>query len=347
MNDKKIAVIICINNETYYRECIFYLNRLVIPEGFSLEVFAISKANSIFEAYNQAMNQSDAKYKVYMHQDVFLIEKNILSRCIDFFKNHKNVGMIGVLGGHSVPENRRFYRSWNIGYVLACSEKKAYYNDLGRKTQVAKAIDGMFMMTQYDLPWREDILTGWDFYDFSQSMEFGKAGYGVWVMGGESALAFHDCGYLNLCRYDESLDAFLKEYGKDFPNYYQLSKVYPPEYQNQFAIRLEMMEGWKKLLFMGQEEEVRRLFQKVDDERFYNTEMAILKNILEIMQEERKNGIEKNFLIDCNNFDCAYKKYQNVKFYLRREIYASDDLGICPAVSNVAKKIIKRHCIPN
>ena len=103
MNDKKIAVIICVNDEVYYRECIFYLDRLIIPEGFSFEVFAISEANSIFEAYNRAMNQSDAKYKVYMHQDVFLIEKNILSRCIEFFKMHKQAGMIGVLGGRRVP----------------------------------------------------------------------------------------------------------------------------------------------------------------------------------------------------------------------------------------------------
>lgn len=347
MNDKKIAVIICVNDEVYYRECIFYLDRLIIPEGFSFEVFAISEANSIFEAYNRAMNQSDAKYKVYMHQDVFLIEKNILSRCIEFFKMHKQAGMIGVLGGRRVPENRRFYRSWDVGYVLACSEKKAYYNDLERSTQMVKAIDGMFMMTQYDLLWREDLFTGWDLYDFSQSMEFKKEGYEIWVVGGESALAFHDCGYLNLCRYDSALDVFLKEYGKDFPDYHKLPRVYPLDYQNQCAIRMELMDGWKKLLFMGQEKEVRRLFQMVDDERFYSTDMAILKNILEILQEEQKNGIKKSFLDDCENFDSAYEKYQKGKFYLRREIYASDDLGIYPTMSYIAKKIIRKHCIPN
>ena len=111
-------------------------------------LFAISEAESIFEAYNQAMRQSDAKYKIYMHQDVFLIDKTLVKRCIDFFREHERAGMLGVLGGSRAPENRRFYKSWDTGYVTACGEKKAYYNNLGRRTEMVRAIDGMFMMTQ-------------------------------------------------------------------------------------------------------------------------------------------------------------------------------------------------------
>lgn len=349
MNEKKIAVIICVNNEGYYEECLFYLNRLLVPEGFDIEVFAISEAESIFEAYNQAMRQSDAKYKIYMHQDVFLIDKTLVKRCIDFFREHERAGMLGVLGGSRAPENRRFYRSWDMGYVIACSEKKAYYNDLGRKTEMVRAIDGMFMMTQYDLPWREDVLTGWDFYDFSHSMEFRKAGFEVWVIGGMEPSAFHDCGYLNFCRYDSGLDDFLKEYGKDFPDYTGMPAVYPKDYQKQFAIRMELMEGWKQLLFMEREQEVRQLFEKVEDERFFSTEMAVLKNILEIQKAESSAGInmEKRFLADCSDFDEAYTKYQKIKFYLRRKRYASDDAGLCLEISDVAKQIMTKHCMPD
>lgn len=38
------------------------------------------------------------------------------------------------------------------------------------------AIDGMFMATQYDISWREDLFDGWDFYDISQSCEFTRGG---------------------------------------------------------------------------------------------------------------------------------------------------------------------------
>ena len=37
------------------------------------------------------------------------------------------------------------------------------------------------MATQYDVPWREDLFDGFDFYDVSQSFEFRKAGYTVGV----------------------------------------------------------------------------------------------------------------------------------------------------------------------
>ncbi len=37
-----------------------------------------------------------------------------------------------------------------------------------------RVIDGLIMVTQYDLPWREDLFLGWHFYDVSQCLEFLK-----------------------------------------------------------------------------------------------------------------------------------------------------------------------------
>ena len=33
MNERRIAFIICVNNELYYEECCWYLNQLLIPDG--------------------------------------------------------------------------------------------------------------------------------------------------------------------------------------------------------------------------------------------------------------------------------------------------------------------------
>ena len=38
MNEQKICFIICYNNELYLSECIRYLNRLEIPDGFELGI---------------------------------------------------------------------------------------------------------------------------------------------------------------------------------------------------------------------------------------------------------------------------------------------------------------------
>lgn len=52
MDEKKIAFIICVNNELYFEECVYYINRLIIPEGFSTDVIAIREADSMCAAYN-------------------------------------------------------------------------------------------------------------------------------------------------------------------------------------------------------------------------------------------------------------------------------------------------------
>lgn len=124
-------------------------------------------------------------------------------RLVDMFRKNAKIGMIGLLGGRSLPENRRFYRSWDAGNVLGCNDKKAFWNALGEDAAQVWAVDGMFMMTQYDVAWREDVLDGWDFYDFSQSIEFADRGYEVWVPEQKEPWSIHDCGYLSLDAYDE------------------------------------------------------------------------------------------------------------------------------------------------
>ena len=56
------------------------------------------------------------------------------------------------------------------------------------------AIDGLFMATQYDLPWRADLFHGWHFYDISQSREFINAGYKVVIPYQQEPWVIHDCG---------------------------------------------------------------------------------------------------------------------------------------------------------
>ena len=74
------------------------------------------------------------------------------------------------------------------------------------------AIDGFLMVTQYDVPWREDLFTGWDFYDCSQSMEFIRKGYRVVVPDMKAPWCVHDCGFIDLTNYEEERKKFIKEY---------------------------------------------------------------------------------------------------------------------------------------
>ena len=80
IDDKKVAFVICVNNELYFEECLWYINQLHIPDGYKKDVIRIAGAESMAQAYNAAMASSDARYKVYLHQDVFIYEREFIDR---------------------------------------------------------------------------------------------------------------------------------------------------------------------------------------------------------------------------------------------------------------------------
>lgn len=86
MNKKQIAFIICVNDDEEFAECMYYLERLYVPEGYSTDIISIQNAPSMAGGYNAAMKDSDAKYKVYLHQDVFIMNRMFISDLIDIFR---------------------------------------------------------------------------------------------------------------------------------------------------------------------------------------------------------------------------------------------------------------------
>jgi len=88
MNDKKICFIICYNDDKYISECLHYINRLTVPDGYLLDVLTVKNADSMTSGYNAAMNETDAKYKIYMHQDVFIVNINLLEDILKIFEDN-------------------------------------------------------------------------------------------------------------------------------------------------------------------------------------------------------------------------------------------------------------------
>lgn len=218
MNDKKICIICCVNDEDFFSECLMYIDRLIIPEGYEIEVISIEDAKSMTAGYNEAMKSSDAKYKIYIHQDTFIVDKYIIQELIDVFINNPQIGMIGVAGTPNMPADACMWNSKRVSTLYGAGfsdiQKCNDYSNIGSYEIVSvEAIDGLFMATQYDLPWREDLFTEFDFYDASQSMEFIKKGYQVVVPLFDKPVCVHDDGeILNLINYDENRKKYLKEY---------------------------------------------------------------------------------------------------------------------------------------
>ena len=101
MNENKICFILCSNHELYENECLYYIKRLHIPDGFEIDIKIVKGAVSMTSGYNQAMKESDAKYKVYLHQDVFIVNQNFIPDILTLFRQ-KEIGMIGMVGNTEV-----------------------------------------------------------------------------------------------------------------------------------------------------------------------------------------------------------------------------------------------------
>ncbi|XMB25671.1 glycosyltransferase family protein [Paenibacillus sp. BR2-3] len=181
-----------------YEESAAYIRSLTVPDGYEIELISIEGASSMTAGYNEAMRRSDAKYKVYLHQDVFIIHSHFIYDMLSLFRNNANIGMLGVIGARTIPANGIWWESGDkVGKVYDSHQGNMQLilaHEVSREYGMVQVVDGLLMVTQYDLPWREDLFQGWHFYDVSQCMEFAKAGYAVAVPKQEKPWCLHDSG---------------------------------------------------------------------------------------------------------------------------------------------------------
>ena len=202
------------NHERHQREALYYINRLNVPDGYTVEALTVREAHGMAAGYNEAMTASDAKYKVYLHQDVFIVNKNFISDLLDIFRE-EDIGMAGMVGVPQLPENSIMWNAPRIGKIYAYliyQSSNSVFGGIGGRYQQVQAVDGLLIATQYDLPWREDLFDNWDFYDISQGQEFIQKGYRIVVPYQKQPWCIHDDGFNNLKNYYHARRIFQKEY---------------------------------------------------------------------------------------------------------------------------------------
>ena len=113
-----------------------------------------------------------------------ILENDFIENLLRIFRDPE-IGMVGMVGARKLPENGVMWYAPCMGKVYMTDPCFTWCNALGEvqgEWCPVEMIDGMLMATQYDLPWREDLFDGWDFYDASQSQEFIRHGYKVVVL---------------------------------------------------------------------------------------------------------------------------------------------------------------------
>ena len=318
MNDRKIAFIICVNNQIYFEECERYIRRLKIPKGCEVEVIGIREADSMCAAYNLGMRSSSARYKIYMHQDVFIRDTSFLFRILDIFGRDEAIGMIGMVGGIGMPKTGVTYLAWNVG-IVDCREPDMAYHLLcdpsGQKDAVVDAIDGLLMATRYDVPWREDLFRDFDFYDVSQSFEMRRCGYKIIVPYQETLWVIHDSGFAKLGNYDRNRRICLGEY----PEFFTEGNGFTFTYQKEWELLGDQSAGQvKQLLNMGEWESVAEIIRGYRDNKMKNSRLETFGIMSDIYQEEKSRQGGCGFFDGVGGYEEIYGRYQAVRFLLRR-----------------------------
>ncbi len=319
MDLKKIAFIVCVNNELYFEECKFYIDRLVIPDGYSIDLIAIRETGSMCAAYNAAMQESDAKYKIYMHQDVMIRDVHFLKNVLKIFIQNQNVGIIGMLGGTKMPKTGVTYRAWNVGMVDWRDPDISYYlvgtKDMKQEDTFVEAVDGLLIATQYDIPWREDLFKHFDFYDVSQSFEMRKAGYEILVPYQKEPWVIHDSSFAKLTWYDEGRKICLKEYPEYLYADGGFEFTYDKEWNDLSDLLAEQIKGMmtdKNWETVGQ---IMKSYRKAGRK---SSTLEMLGILYDIHEREEKANLKNSFFDGCENYKSIYHKYISARFLLRR-----------------------------
>ncbi|MBA4544511.1 MULTISPECIES: glycosyltransferase family protein [Thermoactinomyces] len=183
MNNKFLFVT-CVNDETLYALCVKHIQNLDVPQGYTIELFPVYGAKGMAEGYNRAL-ANDAKYKIYLHQDTFIINPHFLREILTLFQNNPLLGLLGFAGCKTLPSSGFWWEGKELYGKLIGFPGNTYklekWKEVTDAFEAVEAVDGFLMVTQYDVPWRADLFDGFDFYDISQSLEFKKHGFLVGV----------------------------------------------------------------------------------------------------------------------------------------------------------------------
>ena len=235
MDSKKVAFIICSDKEIQLKRCISYINELNVPSGIKTEIITLQDSMGLCHAYNKAMGRTNAMFKVYLHHDTYIINRDFIEDMILCFKRHPKAGMLGVIGRKNFANRERLYQNRHYGTLLETGgEQEILYNRYSEKSdEKVLHIDGLLMMTCVDIKWREDLFQGWHLYDVSQSLEMDRAGYEIYVPYMDTHWVVHDCGRYNLDGYEKARDKAIETYKE----YFGKKRIYT-EYAYKFAYEI-------------------------------------------------------------------------------------------------------------
>lgn len=193
--ENQIFFVIVGNDQWIISENLCYLNNLILPENMSVE-YVISASDNIPQTLEAAMNESVAKYKIYLDENTFITDKNFLIKALNIFNKQPEIGMLGVRGFYKENETSKMQVKGHYVY-LDNDTTTSCVKDVceGKYNEVldVMALDRHFMMTSIDTAWHGDNNN----FNIIKSVELRHMGYRTVVLTDEKPSVLFDNGIIN------------------------------------------------------------------------------------------------------------------------------------------------------
>lgn len=314
MNEKKIAFIICVNDMRAYTECKYYLDHLRVPEGYETDVISIAEAPSMTAGYNVGMLSTDAGYKVYMHQDVLIVNPDFIRDMLRVFAADERIALMGMIGAGHIGNDAKQVMDWDTGKILHnCSPSRLEYRMENTLCQEVEAVDGLLLATRCDVQWREDLFDGWDYYDISQCMEFLRRGKKIVVPYQEEPWVWHDNLYSKMGRYYHYAELFAEEYSdiRAFVN-----TPVPENVREYHDLKEKIRKELFTLVDCGKRRELTALFRDPVNRGYLH--LKEFQIIADIEYLENENNTQKRLWEKSDTAATLLEKVREAKFLLKR-----------------------------
>ena len=235
MNDRKIAVIAQCdpNGVSAIRP---YIDALDIPNGYETELIEVRSDGNVADAYQRAMEASDAKYKIYLAPGSILLRLNFFEEMLRIFAADPMIGIMGLIGVKQLSTTGLLAASPFIkGRLLYTDDSSFCGEDIEGATEEVMVVSEDLIATQYDVPWRSDLFHSNCLFAEAQCIEFRRKGY-------RTVVPQQDAPWLLTRKREgaadeESRNMFLDTYSKDI---YPLVSIVIPTFERPHYFRLAL-----------------------------------------------------------------------------------------------------------
>lgn len=271
--------------------------------------------------YNAGMQSTDAGYKVYMHQDVLIVNPDFIRDMLRVFAMDEEIALMGMIGARHLGDDAKLVMNWDTGKILHnCTPSRLEYEMDNTAYQEVEAVDGLLIATRFDVPWREDLFDGWDYYDISQCMEFLRRGKKAVVPYQTEPWVWHDNLYSKMGRYYDYAGVFAKEYTDIHPF---VNAPVSEKIQEYHELKEKMRREMFTLIDCGRRKELAELFQNPANRGYLH--LKEIQIIADIEYLESANGTQQRLWSESDTAETLLEKIREMKYLLKRAEFRLED----------------------